>query len=101
MSSKEPTISDYWSADLIIASIFKSGLLSSPTALVDFLNVRCQWQCPRGIKYMPKGEANCDPLHKIRIYLDQVVKKSKSLFKLYNSLTIGRATCPPSGIKVI
>lgn len=82
-------LSDYWSTSPILHTTFCARLMSRDR----FKSIMAMLHLNNNDTYIPRGQQNHDPLHKIRPYFDYLVQKFKGSVSPSENLTVDEGIC--------
>ncbi|XP_063220583.1 piggyBac transposable element-derived protein 4-like [Bacillus rossius redtenbacheri] len=90
---RKPKITDYWSNDNIMHTPFPGRLLSRDR----FRSILFMLHINDNATYVPRGQENHDPLHKVRPFFNHFVRQCKACLYPSENLTIDEGMCPFRG----
>lgn len=91
---KKPRLRDYFSFDPVLHAVFPKAI---GMARDRFLSILKYLHLNDNDGYVPRGQPNHDPLHKLRPFIDLLNQKFKELYTPSANLTIDEAMIPWRG----
>lgn len=86
---KKPKLSDYWSKRTILSTPFPSSIMSRNR----FKAILSNFHLNDNRTYIPRGQPNHDPLHKIRPFFDNLIQTFCSSYMPDSKLTVDEGMC--------
>ncbi|GFR62082.1 PiggyBac transposable element-derived protein 4-like [Elysia marginata] len=87
---KKSTFLQYWSTDITVHTSFAPKVMTRSR----FLSILSFFHLNDNAKFIPRGEPNHDPLHKVRPFLDHLRQAFPSFYLPTQNICIDEALCP-------
>ncbi|XP_005110942.1 piggyBac transposable element-derived protein 4 [Aplysia californica] len=89
----KPTLNHYWSLHPALHSSFCAKVMSRER----FLSILAFLHVSNNADYIPYGEKNHDPIHKIRPFVEHLNHTFMSLYEPHRELCLSESVCPFKG----